>query len=59
MSTDMSGMTQRRPGARIRGEDDEDAFWTAAIDLFLLNTGNAYNALAASSGCATPSGSSR
>ncbi|MEU8836125.1 hypothetical protein [Streptomyces sp900116325] len=46
MSTDTSGMTQRRPGARIRGEDDEDAFWTAAIDLFLLNTGNAYNTLA-------------
>lgn len=32
--------------ARIWGEDAEDAVWHAAIDLFLLNTGNAYDALA-------------
>jgi len=46
MSTDLSGMIECRPGARIWGEDDEDVVWTAAIDLFLLNTGNAYDALA-------------
>ena len=46
MSTDMSGMIECRPGARIWGEGDEDAVWLAAIDLFLLNTGNAYDALA-------------
>lgn len=46
MSTDVSGMIECRPGARLWGEDDEDAIWTAAIDLFLLNTGNAYDALA-------------
>lgn len=28
------------------GEDDEDAVWHAAIDLFLLNTGNVYDAFA-------------
>ncbi|MEU8958490.1 hypothetical protein AB0C93_29795 [Streptomyces sp. NPDC048518] len=26
------------------GEDDEDVVWTAAIDLFVLNTGNSYDA---------------
>ena len=46
MSTDVSGMIECRPLARIWGEDDEDAVWHAAIDLFLLNTGNAYDALA-------------
>ena len=46
MSTDISGMIECRPLARIWGEDDEDAVWHAAIDLFLLNTGNAYDALA-------------
>ncbi|MBL1083557.1 hypothetical protein JK359_16510 [Streptomyces actinomycinicus] len=46
MSTDVSGMIECRPLARIFGEDDEDAVWHAAIDLFLLNTGNAYDALA-------------
>jgi len=46
MSTDVSGMIECRPLVRIFGEDDEDAVWHAAIDLFLLNTGNAYDALA-------------
>lgn len=46
MSTDVSGMIECRPWAKVWGEDDEDAVWTAAIDLFLLNTGNAYDALA-------------
>ncbi|CAM5648147.1 hypothetical protein [Streptomyces sp. KS_5] len=46
MSTDVSGMIECRPGARIWGEDDEDAIWHEAIDLFVLNTGNAYDALA-------------
>ncbi|MFF5007619.1 hypothetical protein ACFY3G_32910 [Streptomyces phaeochromogenes] len=46
MSTDVSGMIECRPWARIWGEEDEDAVWHAAIDLFLLNTGNAYDALA-------------
>ncbi|ROP47887.1 hypothetical protein EDD94_7600 [Streptomyces sp. PanSC9] len=39
-------MIECRPLARIYGEDDEDAVWHAAIDLFLLNIGNAYDALA-------------
>ncbi|WP_415948332.1 hypothetical protein [Streptomyces sp. KLOTTS4A1] len=46
MSTDVSGMIECRPWAQVWGEDDEDAVWTAAIDLFLLNTGNTYDALA-------------
>ncbi|MFJ8826175.1 hypothetical protein ACIREE_30940 [Streptomyces sp. NPDC102467] len=46
MSTDVSGMIECRPWAKVWGEDDEDTIWTAAIDLFLLNTGNAYDALA-------------
>ncbi|WP_328880243.1 hypothetical protein [Streptomyces sp. NBC_00299] len=46
MSTGVSGMIECRPWAQVRGGDDEDAVWTAAIDLFLLNTGNAYDALA-------------
>lgn len=46
MSTDVSGMIECRPLARIWGEDDEDAVWHAAIGLFLLNTGNAYDAFA-------------
>ncbi|UXY39844.1 MULTISPECIES: hypothetical protein [Streptomyces] len=46
MSTDVSGMIECRPLARIYGEDDEDAVWHAGIDLFLLNIGNAYDALA-------------
>ncbi|MGW4909409.1 hypothetical protein [Streptomyces sp. NPDC004270] len=46
MSTDVSGMIECRPLARIFGEDDEDAVWHAALDLFLLNTGNAYDAFA-------------
>lgn len=35
-----------RPGARLRGPDDEDSGWQGAIDLFPLNNGNAYTALA-------------
>ncbi|MER8009434.1 hypothetical protein [Streptomyces sp. NPDC094149] len=46
MSTDVYGMIECRPMARLWGEDDEDAVWHAAIDLFLLDPGNAYNALA-------------
>ncbi|WP_329180966.1 hypothetical protein OG754_39295 [Streptomyces decoyicus] len=46
MSTEVSGMIECRPGARLWGPDDEDSVWHAAIDLFLLNTGNAYDALA-------------
>nr|MDT0516051.1 hypothetical protein [Streptomyces sp. DSM 41633] len=46
MSTDVSGMIECRPGARLRGPDDEDSVWEAAIDLFLLNRGNAYDGLA-------------
>ncbi|WP_432187838.1 hypothetical protein [Streptomyces sp. Tue6028] len=46
MSTAVSGLIECRPGARLWGPDDEDSVWHAAIDLFLLNTGNAYDALA-------------
>ncbi|MGQ4385189.1 hypothetical protein [Streptomyces sp. SAS_270] len=46
MSTEVSGMIECRPGARLWGPDDEDSVWHAAIDLFLLNNGNAYVALA-------------
>ncbi|MFE2476710.1 hypothetical protein [Streptomyces sp. NPDC059389] len=46
MSTDISGMIECRPGARLWGPDDEDSVWEAAIDLFLLNRGNAYDGLA-------------
>ncbi|MBY8846687.1 hypothetical protein [Streptomyces sp. SP2-10] len=46
MSTEVSGMIECRPGARLWGPDDEDSVWHPAIDLFLLNNGNAYDALA-------------
>ncbi|MFJ7127327.1 hypothetical protein [Streptomyces sp. NPDC098101] len=46
MSTDVSGMIECRPGARLWGPDDEDTVWEAGIDLFLLNRGNAYDGLA-------------
>lgn len=46
MSTEVSGMIECRPGARLWGPDDEDSVWHAAIDLLLLNNGNAYDALA-------------
>ncbi|MFD9870954.1 hypothetical protein ACFXI8_09250 [Streptomyces niveus] len=46
MSTDVSGMIECRPGARLWGPDDEDSVWVAGIDLFLLNRGNAYDGLA-------------
>jgi hypothetical protein len=46
MSTDVSGMIECRPGARIWGVDDEDSVWVSAIDLIVLHTGNAYDALA-------------
>ncbi|WP_433890564.1 hypothetical protein [Streptomyces sp. CA-111067] len=46
MSTDVTGMIECRPGARLWGPDDEDSVWQAGIDLWLLNTGNAYDALA-------------
>lgn len=53
MSTDASGMVECRPGARFWGLDDEDSVWQAAIDLFLLNCGNAYDGLVCRSGSAT------
>lgn len=46
MSTEVYGVIECRPLARIWGADDEDAVWHPAIDLFLLDPGNAYNALA-------------
>ncbi|MFD5694398.1 hypothetical protein [Streptomyces rubiginosohelvolus] len=46
MSTDVSGMIECRPGARLWGPDDEDSVWEVGIDLFLLNRGNAYDGLA-------------
>ncbi|MFJ9890185.1 hypothetical protein ACIQRW_30625 [Streptomyces sp. NPDC091287] len=46
MSTEISGMIECRPGARIWGPDDEDSVWEVGIDLFLLNQGNAYDGLA-------------
>ncbi|KUN24929.1 hypothetical protein AQJ23_19755 [Streptomyces antibioticus] len=46
MTTEFTGMIECRPLARIWGVEDEDAVWQAAIDLDLLNTGNAYDALA-------------
>ncbi|MFI6517666.1 hypothetical protein ACIBF1_19070 [Spirillospora sp. NPDC050679] len=46
MSTDVIGMIECRPGALLWGPDDEDSVWQAAIDLFLLNRGNAYDGLA-------------
>lgn len=46
MSTEFAGMIECRPGARLWGPDDEDSGWQGAIDLFLLNNGNAYTALA-------------
>ncbi|OEJ93195.1 hypothetical protein [Streptomyces thermolilacinus] len=46
MSTGVSGMIECGPGARLRGPDDDDSRWQGAIDLFLLNNGNAYDALA-------------
>ncbi|MGW7064108.1 hypothetical protein ACWGHM_37190 [Streptomyces sp. NPDC054904] len=45
MSTDISGMIECRPGARLWGPDDEDSVWEVGIDLFLLNRGNAYDGL--------------
>ncbi|WP_214322671.1 hypothetical protein [Nonomuraea sediminis] len=46
MSTDVSGMIECRPWGHIWEGDDEDAVWQVAIDLYLLNIGNAYDALA-------------
>lgn len=46
MSTDVSGMIECRPGARLWGPEDEDSVWEAGIDLFLLNRGNTYDGLA-------------
>ncbi|MFF3312747.1 hypothetical protein [Streptomyces sp. NPDC002952] len=46
MSTDVSGVIECRPGARLWGPEDEDSVWEAGIDLFLLNVGNAYDGLA-------------
>lgn len=46
MSTDVSGMIECRPGARLWGPEDEDSVWEAGLDLFLLNRGNAYDGLA-------------
>ncbi|MFF4168866.1 hypothetical protein [Streptomyces sp. NPDC001744] len=47
MSTDVSGMIECRPGARLRGLDHEGAVWEVDIDLFPLNRGNAYDGIVA------------
>ncbi|MFE1872991.1 hypothetical protein ACFW9N_19095 [Streptomyces sp. NPDC059496] len=57
MSTDVSGMIECRPGARLWGPDDEDSVWEVGIDLFLLNRGNAYDGLACLSESGTTSAS--
>lgn len=46
MSTDVSGVIECRPGARLWGPEDEDSVWEAGVDLFVLNVGNAYAGLA-------------
>ncbi|MCB5166467.1 hypothetical protein LG634_16675 [Streptomyces bambusae] len=46
MSTEVTGMIECRPGARLWGLDDEDTVWEPGIDLGLLNGGNAYDGLA-------------
>ncbi|MFC9500309.1 hypothetical protein [Streptomyces sp. NPDC056982] len=46
MATEIEGMIECRPGALLWGPDDEDSVWHAAIGLWLLNTGNAYDVLA-------------
>ncbi|GII58996.1 hypothetical protein Pth03_73850 [Planotetraspora thailandica] len=46
MSTEVSGMIECKPWAHVWEGDDEDPGWQAGIDLCLLNTGNAYDALA-------------
>ncbi|WP_260606571.1 hypothetical protein [Streptomyces sp. WAC08241] len=56
MSTDVSGMIECRPGARLWGPDDEDTVWEVGIDLFLLNRGNAYDGPACLFGIRNPFG---
>ncbi|MFB6616166.1 hypothetical protein ACFCV9_18460 [Streptomyces sp. NPDC056367] len=46
MSTEVSGMIECRPWRTLWDDDDQEAGWQGAVDLFLLNTGNAYSALA-------------
>lgn len=46
MATEIDGVIECRPGARLWGTDDEDSVWHAAMELWLLNIGNAYDALA-------------
>ncbi|MET7544094.1 hypothetical protein [Streptomyces sp. NPDC005507] len=46
MATEIEGMVECRPGARLWGPGDEDSAWHAAMELWLLNIGNAYDALA-------------
>lgn len=46
MSTDVYGMIECMPWGGAWREDDEGTAWEAAIDLSLLNLGNAYAALA-------------
>ncbi|WP_372346114.1 hypothetical protein [Streptomyces sp. KL116D] len=46
MATEIDGLIECRPGARLWGPDDEDSVWYAAVELWLLNVGNAYDALA-------------
>ncbi|WP_406100636.1 hypothetical protein OG698_00160 [Streptomyces sp. NBC_01003] len=46
MATEIDGVIECRPGARLWGPDDEDSVWHAAMELWLLNIGNAYDALA-------------
>ncbi|MEU9384032.1 hypothetical protein AB0D38_25005 [Streptomyces sp. NPDC048279] len=46
MSTEVSGVIEGSPPARILEEDDEDPVRYAALGLFLINVGNAYDAFA-------------
>ncbi|MFI0242962.1 hypothetical protein [Streptomyces sp. NPDC016845] len=46
MATEIDGVIECRPGARLWGAGDEDSVWHAAMELWLLNIGNAYDALA-------------
>lgn len=45
MSTEVSGMIEGRPGARLWGPDNEDSRWHPGIGLFLVNNSNAYDAI--------------
>lgn len=46
MATEIDGVVECRPDARLWGPDDKDAVWHSAMELWLMNVGNAYDALA-------------